>query len=261
MTLRLLTYNIHHTAGNDRVLDPRRIAAVIAESGGDLVGLNEVYHPYPVAPGRQPMLDEIADALGMRYLFGSTLATIPGAPQLAAYGNAMLSRYPWRNAGTFRLPTPETCETRGAIWAEVEVNGIRLMVGTVHLENTAEEARIAQVEHLLSLAAQFSHPQVLLGDFNALAPGEFQDSTRGQIAPASATQVITRMLRAGYVDAQAAVGRGPRESWSTVRPAIRIDYIWLSPELRDRLIACERWDTPLARVASDHFPVWCELAI
>ncbi len=261
MTLRLLTYNIHHAAGNDRVLDPQRIAAVIAESGADLVGLNEVYHPYPVAPGRQPMLDEIADALGMRYLFGSTLATIPGAPQLAAYGNALLSRYPWRNAGTFRLPTPETCESRGAIWADVEVNGFRLSVGVVHLENTAEEARLTQVEHLLALAAQFSRPQVLLGDFNALAPGELCDSASGQRAPATATRVIARMLRAGYVDAQATVSRGPRESWSTARPIIRIDYVWLSPELRDRLIACERLDTPLARVASDHFPVLCELAI
>ncbi len=132
------------------------------------------------------MLDEIADALGMRYLFGSTLATIPGSPQLAAYGNAMLSRYLWRNASTFRLPTPETCESRGAIWADVEVNGFRLSVGTVHLENRAEETRIAQVEHLLSLAAHFNRPQVLLGDFNALAPGEFQDSSQRQIAPPSA---------------------------------------------------------------------------
>lgn len=261
MTLRLLTYNIHHAAGNDGVLNPQRIAAVIAESGADLVGLNEVYHPYPVASGRRPMLDEIADALGMRYLFGSTLATIPGSPQLTAYGNALLSRAPWHNASTFRLPTPETCESRGAIWAEVEVNDVCLTIGTVHLENTAEEARIAQVEHLLSLAARLHCPQVLLGDFNALAPGEFQDSITGQLAPPAATQVIARMLRAGYVDAQATVGRGPRESWSTTRPIIRIDYIWLSPQLQGRLVACERLDTPLARVASDHFPVWCELAI
>ena len=129
MTLRLLTYNIHHAEGNDNVLDALRIAAVIRESGADLVGLNEVYHPHPAAPGCPPMLDEIADAMGMGYVFGSAIPTIPGSSLHAPYGNALLSRRPWRKASTYRLPAPETRESRGVVWAEVEVNGAPLTFG------------------------------------------------------------------------------------------------------------------------------------
>jgi endonuclease/exonuclease/phosphatase family metal-dependent hydrolase len=266
MTLRLLTYNIHHAEGNDNLLNARRIAEVIRESGADLVGLNEVYHPYPAAPGQppmlaSPMLDEIADALGMGYVFGSAIPTIPGSTLQAPYGNALLSRYPWRKASTYRLPAPETRESRGVIWAEVEVNGTPLTFGIVHLENRTEQVRLEQIEHLLPVLAQLRQPRILVGDFNAVAPGEYLDSVRKQIAPPAMTQVIARMLAAEYVDAQSVVGRGPRESWSSTHPIMRIDYVWLSPELQPKLVSCERWDTPLSRMASDHFPVLCELDI
>ena len=109
--------------------------------------------------------------------------------------------------------------------------------------------------------AQLRRPQILVGDFNAVAPGEFVDSARAQLAPPAMTQVIARMLAAGYVDAQAIGGRSARESWSSNHPIMRIDYVWLSPELQPKLVSCERWDTPLSRVASDHFPVLCELSI
>jgi endonuclease/exonuclease/phosphatase (EEP) superfamily protein YafD len=40
--LRVLTYNIHHGVGEDGVLDLERIARVIADSGADVIGLQEV---------------------------------------------------------------------------------------------------------------------------------------------------------------------------------------------------------------------------
>ncbi|UCC61846.1 MAG: hypothetical protein JSV36_13750, partial [Anaerolineae bacterium] len=67
-------------------------------------------------------------------------------------------------------------------------------------------------------------------------------------------------LQAGYVDAYLAAGHGPAETWSTTGPCVRIDYAFLSPSLAERLRRCQRWETPLSRVASDHFPLWLDLS-
>jgi len=265
MSLRVLTYNIHHAEGNDGQLDPARIAAVIRESEADLVGLNEVFHPLAVAEGRGPMLIEIAEELGMRYLFGSTLPEVPGSSWPAPYGNALLCRQLLLNAATYRLPAPEGRESRGVVAADIEFDqGRRLTCLVTHLDHRSEQVRAEQCEHILRatthLAAQ---PHLLIGDFNALAPDDYCDRQEklAELEKASkgahmATMlVIPRLLRAGYTDA-AASGQGiPAATWSTENPLVRIDYIWLSPELRPHLVSCKRWDTPLSRVASDHFPV------
>ena len=100
-------------------------------------------------------------------------------------------------------------------------------------------------------------PHLLIGDFNTLAP----DDAAGEPLPSlqGEPQVVPALLRAGYLDAQAAAGDVADKSWSTTAPVIRIDYVWLSPELHPVLRSCERWDTPLSRVASDHFPLLATL--
>ena len=45
MPIRMMTYNIHRWAGQDRRLDVGRLADVILAAGADVVGLNEVLHP------------------------------------------------------------------------------------------------------------------------------------------------------------------------------------------------------------------------
>ncbi len=265
MLLRILTYNIHHAEGNDGKLDPGRITAVIRESGADLVGLNEVFHPFLLAEGREPMLTEMARDLEMRYVFGTTLPDQPGSSFQAPYGNALLSRYPILNAATYRLPAPEGRESRGVVAADVVLeHGRALTCYVTHLDHRSEQVRLEQCEHITQVTTRFvGESHILIGDFNALAPGDYQDRQEelaeleagSKGAHMATMQVVPRLLRAGYIDAQAAVGKIPAATWSTQNPLVRIDYIWLSPELRPALISCERWDTPLSRVASDHFPV------
>ena len=72
-------------------------------------------------------------------------------------------------------------------------------------------------------------------------------------------QVIPLLLEAGYVDC-----------YRTLRPAIagyasftaygalRVDYIFASAVLAQRLSACEIQATRDAEEASDHFPIWAE---
>jgi len=73
--------------------------------------------------------------------------------------------------------------------------------------------------------------------------------------------VVRRLCAAGYVDCYAALRPDPRTRALTCpadAPGGRIDYIWATPELAARLVACEVLTDapgcPVAR-ASDHRPV------
>lgn len=77
---------------------------------------------------------------------------------------------------------------------------------------------------------------------------------------------VERLLRHGYVDSFRRVH--PRAHGLTVAtwtPAARVDYVFCTPDLARRLVACEvvgdrRWPEPDAWRGSDHFPVVADLA-
>ncbi len=94
--------------------------------------------------------------------------------------------------------------------------------------------------------------------------GEGTDLLVGAIMPRDA---VASMTQAGYVDCLRRVHpRGDQFTCPTYRPAVRIDYIFASPELAPLLRSCQvvgrsgRF-TELARRASDHFPVVAEFAL
>jgi endonuclease/exonuclease/phosphatase family metal-dependent hydrolase len=268
MRLCILTYNIHYALGMDGRRDARRIAEVIHQIGPDVVGLNEVHHPFISTEGGRPMLAEIADALGMHCVFGSPHPIVAKIGAAAPYGNALLSRHPLLNPCTYRLPAPEPHDSRGAVSAEIMVSdAVRLNCYVTHLDHLSESLRLQQTDFLLAVL-RHSPADILLGDFNAVAPSDYRgqpdklaELSRGKGAHMTPMQVAPRLLDAGYVDAQATLHECPPSTWSTENPIIRIDYVWLAPRLRSHLRTCARWDSPLARVASDHFPVLAELDI
>ncbi|MBV8195251.1 MAG: endonuclease/exonuclease/phosphatase family protein [Candidatus Dormibacteraeota bacterium] len=72
---------------------------------------------------------------------------------------------------------------------------------------------------------------------------------------------VDRLLRSGYVDAFRHIHpRAHGHTCATWLPAARVDYIFATPDLARRLVACDvvgdrRWPLPDAHVASDHLPV------
>ncbi len=251
-TIRVLTYNIHHGEGADRRIDPARIAAVIRESGADVVGLNEVHHPATL-PGRSlSLLDEIAATTGMSYVFGAALPHEDGGPLPAPYGNALLSRVPLGNAATGLLPGAPGSEVRGVVSATLGAP-LNAVCYVTHLEHRLEALRLQQAHSLLEIVGREWRPHLLIGDLNAVSPGE-EDSQH----PASGVPAALRA--AGYLDAQSFAGAIAPTCPST-SPVVCIDYVWLPAELAPALQRCEVWDTPLARVASDHLPVLATLQV
>jgi len=109
VSLRVLTYNIHHGEGTDHRLDLPRIASVIRAVEPDLVALQEVDRMVERTDRvDQPM--ELARQTGLRVAFGGNLGLQGGS-----YGNAVLSRYPILAQRNQFLPGSPGSEPRGAL--------------------------------------------------------------------------------------------------------------------------------------------------
>lgn len=238
---RLITYNVHRCVGVDRRLDVARVAGVIAEHEPDIVCLQEL----DVGRARTGGVDqaqEIADRLAMNLRFHPAMRV-----ESELYGDAILTHRPERLVRAAALPTLRGVpglEPRGALWSAIDIDGVTLNVINTHLGLVPGEQRL----QALALAGPewlggCQGPTIVAGDFNATS------LTRPY-------QTLTRRL----ADAQRLLGRKPSvKTFPSSFPAIRIDHVFVSPEVR--VIAVAAPFSPLARMASDHLPLVMDFEI
>lgn len=286
--MRILTYNIHGWRTQDGQPNLDGIAAVLAASGADLIGLNEVFYPRVVASQvdatSAPALEALAARLGMHFVFGPCLRwPVQNDMPAEAYGNALLSRWPIVASAAHHL-TPKTEDNAGLLATKeprgllegriLRPDGSTLTVYVTHLDHTDETARLIQ----LRVARQWlqrdrNRPHIVMGDFNAISPWDFaeradayailashgtgQNLTNGEQGP----QVIAQMEKNGYVDLYRQFGQPGAQSFipATDTP-IRIDYIFASQTLAPQVQDCQIWPEAPGAEASDHRPVWADLA-
>src|SRR4051812_31865294 len=163
----VMTYNIHHGAGNDKQLDLPRIASVITATKADLVALQEV----DLGTNRTQHVaqaEELARLTGLHYVFGSAMDYDGGK-----YGDAVLSRFPISSSRIVPLPwTPgDQHEPRAALIATCQLpHDRKLRFISTHLDHTHEPSdRFLQAEALVaSLEDRVGHSpvEILAGDFN-----------------------------------------------------------------------------------------------
>ncbi|MBX4897867.1 endonuclease/exonuclease/phosphatase family protein [Rhizobium bangladeshense] len=236
-SIKLLTYNVHSCIGNDRKLDPGRIASVIAEAEADIVALQEV----DVLRRRTGGVDQahtIASLLKMQAHFHPALSIAE-----EQYGDAIITALP---TGAVKAgPLPSIGEARGALSVEILVGGRKLLVVNTHLGLRGRE-RIRQMTTLLNSgwlhgSSDEPVPSILCGDFNAI--------------PSSATyRLATRSL----TDAQLAGNAAPRATFPSRYPLMRLDHIFVTNDLVvERASVLE---TRLTRVASDHLPLLADIS-
>lgn len=239
---RLMTYNVHGCGGTDGRVSPRRVAHVIAAHAPDLVALQEI----DLGRRRSRAEDQaamIGRLLGMHVVFCPTVTR--GEEH---YGHALLSRWPIEVVKRALLPhDPKSWfkEPRAALWARVIVGSTTLNVVTTHLGLGVRE-RLFQMQMLLGpewlgrLAD--SEPILMCGDFN-LTPGS---------AP-------YRLAAARFRDVQLGrAGHRPLNTFSSVRPFVRLDHVFISPRLVVENVIVPR--NELSRVASDHLPLVADLS-
>jgi endonuclease/exonuclease/phosphatase family metal-dependent hydrolase len=268
-----MTYNVHSCKGRDGTVSTERIAAVVRAEAPDVLALQEVrigrfdpaevddpaartdgvveppvgqlpLPPLSMIPRRRTGVDqpgEIARATGMKPLFYPLVRFAE-----EDYGIALLSRHPAtlvRAANLPTLPDRPLLERRGAIWAEIAVNGARLQVMGTHLGlNRAE--RLSQVSALLgdewSGDERCRGPVVICGDLNAWP-----------------WQSAYRLLASRFADVQR--GRRWRATFPSGLPLLRIDHIFTGAGVR--VVSAHVAKTRLSRVASDHLPVVADLEL
>ncbi|HUR57718.1 MAG TPA: endonuclease/exonuclease/phosphatase family protein [Opitutaceae bacterium] len=241
--VRLMTYNVHGCSGMDGRVSPRRVARVIRGQMPDIVALQEV----DLGRRRSRAEDQgaiIARELGMNVVFCPTITRDD-----EHYGHALLSRWPIDVVKRMRLPHDPASwfqEPRAAMWARVTIGGQVLNIITTHLGLGPHE-RVLQVRALLSeewLGGIPDHePVMLCGDFNAL-PGS---------APYKLTATRLRDVQAAAKDYR------PLGTFSSMRPLVRLDHIFVSPHFTRQKIVVVRND--LTRVASDHLPLVADLRV
>jgi endonuclease/exonuclease/phosphatase family metal-dependent hydrolase len=231
-SLRVATYNVHGCVGRDGRRDPDRVATVIAELDADIVALQEFTYPASIAletrtPSFLATMDRYQCALGpTRERTRQTVAE--------CFGNALLTRHPILEVHRLDL-SRERYEPRGALAATIDLGDAQLHVLATHLGLRIHERRF-QVQQILDYLDSVRNTSVVvLGDFNDWLPGR------------SAAHVLDRRL-----------GRPPRPATFPVFwPLVALDRIWVQPRGTLRRVSIHA--TPIARLASDHFPVVAEI--
>jgi len=242
--LRIVSYNILY-GGQDR-LD--RIASVLRALEADVVGLQEANEPANV--------ERLAGQLGM--------ARFVARSRNSPFHVALMSRFPIENAENLCDRCPHIW--RSALRATVAVPGAPLRVIVLHLapgmRADREAVRQGELDELwpaIHAPEEAGRPAAMMGDFNSTAP--WHPHVSDGIRPAHSgaripRDVIQRIRDAGWTDAvHRARPDDGTHSVSVASPTTRVDFIWLSPALADRLVDARVEALEIAREASDHYPV------
>lgn len=242
----LLSYNIRY-GGTGR---EEQLAAVIRAASPEVVVLQEATDPRVVA--------RLAELAGMP-IFGSH----PGR-STGFLSRVPVERYAWHRPRAARHP-----------FLEVQLGDRDCRLFGLHLSawfsKWSEKKREREIRALLEAIREHQHGfHLVVGDFNALAPGELLEVRRmprwiramiWMSGRDIARDTIQVMLDDGYVDAWRQLH--PDDSGFTLPtwdPHVRLDYAFLPKRDAPRLRCCEVLTTPpAARSASDHFPLVVEV--
>jgi endonuclease/exonuclease/phosphatase family metal-dependent hydrolase len=231
-TLRVLSYNIHHSEGNDAIYNLGRIAAVINATNPDLVALQELDQGNARSGATVFQLDRLAELTGMQGFFGKTIDYRGGE-----YGNGILVRSDLHVTQVVNrpMPSPVGGEARGIMEVGISLDGANarpeFSFYASHFTAADDTAsRLSQAAYINSLVENTTTPALLAGDFNA-NPGTS----------------VWRRLREQWEDPTTLNPSYPRSA--------QIDFVfhrkadnWEVVEAGDFIV------NPMTQMASDHYP-------
>jgi endonuclease/exonuclease/phosphatase family metal-dependent hydrolase len=219
--LRIVTFNIRYARDVKGAL-----AAIRADEnlrGADVLALQEM---------DPPGVDFIARGLGMSYVYYPAAIHPTGGKD---FGNAVLVRGRIERDGKVFLPhlSRGRAMQRIAVWADVDVDGTRFRMYSLHLSADAEMSRPRRLEQLRALVAEADpHDRVVVaGDFNDRA-------AVGALFESAGYEWVSRDLP------------------PTVAHLFTWDHIFARGL---RLAALDRRGVADNRGSSDHRPMWADL--
>jgi endonuclease/exonuclease/phosphatase family metal-dependent hydrolase len=239
--LRVLSYNIHKCIGGiDRRYQPERVISTIAHYRPDIVMLQEV-DAGALRSSLHHQSELLGDALALRHR-----AWFPNVALRSGghYGNAILSRFPCREAFNIDLSL-QGRKARSVLHAVLRVR-IDAVSRTVHVFNLhlglrQDERRRQLVRFLQSHPFAHMHartPVIVAGDFNDVY------GTLGS----------RLLVPAGFRAMPAAPSTFP--AFAPLRP---LDALFVRGDVQIRRVA--RGEVAIARRASDHLPLVVDLEL
>ena len=226
--IRVASYNMRKAVGTDRRRSPERVIEVLNEIGADVIALQEADRRFGARASALPahLLEE-----------HSAYRPVPLPHRTGGigwHGNAILVHKDVEIELCEALHIP-ALEPRGAVMAELRVNGESLRTIGMHLDLSGLWRR-RQSRAILSRVEQGdAMATVMMGDLNEWTPqgGCLRDF--------------------GHQFAFAPTGR----SFHARRPVAALDRIMFSGL---ELVDCGVHGSAAARKASDHLPIWADFA-
>ncbi len=231
-----MSYNIHHGVGLDEKLSLERIANLIKNTGATIIGLQEVDCSFGERSEFQDQSLELAEQLGFYFTYGANIDEPPleGHSENRQYGNAILSKYPIKEAENISLPTLDE-EPRGVIKALLDVHGTPLHVLNTHL-SLDKKSQQHQIEKLIELVEGMEGPILMTGDFNAEPNSE---------------EINKLLAHTNFTDCFTEVEEN--ESFPADAPTCRIDYIFAKGIQNNHSFVVHQ-------EGSDHLPIVAEIS-
>lgn len=228
--ITVASYNMRKAIGTDRRRRPERTLEVLAEIDADVIALQEADRRF----GERTSV--ITAHMLAEHTPWKALPIAARAQSMGWHGNALLVRKDAIVADCEAIHLP-ALEPRGAVTADVRVNGVRLRVVGMHLDLSGLWRR-RQAAAILHHVGQcpVALPTVMMGDLNEW----------------SRDKGCLREFARHFISADT----GP--SFHARRPVARLDRILVSRDWR--ILDSGVHSSLAARTASDHLPIWARIA-
>ena len=150
--IKIMTWNIGGAVGVDDNFNVDRIIDELKENSPDIIGLQEVTD--------ETEIDEIADELNMYYFYAEAGTTDEG--------NALLSKYPIKNAEIIELPLIDGSRARVLIKANILIGDTEWEIYVSHFSRYDKPIdHYNQAKFVASLISlDLSSRVILMGDLN-----------------------------------------------------------------------------------------------
>lgn len=223
------SYNMRKAIGTDRRRRPERTLEVLNEIGADVIALQEADRRFGSRVSALPpsLIEAESDYKPV------PLGTRSGS--IGWHGNALLVKKHVEVLDTERVKLP-SLEPRGAVLADLRLDGIELRVVGMHLDLSGLWRR-RQANAILSHLDERSGnpPTVMMGDLNEWS------ASRGCLRDFGVLHDIAECGR----------------SFHARRPIAQLDRIMVSRGLQ--IVESGAHGSATARRASDHLPIWAKL--
>ncbi len=236
--LKVMTFNIQHALDYQKqIIDFDLFINAIKKHNADICGLNEVRGDGSLEDYTD-QTNAIADGLGFNSYFGEAIKVQGTSP----YGNAIVSKHPFKSVETIKIPDPKikrgkhSFESRCVIKAVADIDGKEICFLICHMGLNLSEQKNA-VEIICKLLDEIDIPVILMGDFNTTPKDKVLKPIRERLKDTDDFNPVKNL------------GTYPSD-----KPEKKIDYIFY------RGLKCLKNET-IEEIFSDHLPIIADFEI